>query len=170
MSDHMTYEIRAIAPEVAKQLRIQDDAGNPPRMVANDEGNNPLRCCLGRSLPGETIALVSYAPLRRWAEETGAEPGPYDEQGPVFIHAEECDGWTGPGFPSGMWGDHRVLRAYSAKGNILGGRLLTGGGQEACEETLAELYADPEVAAVHVRCVEFGCFVAETRRVAQPAS
>lgn len=166
MSDNVTYEIRALAPEVAKQLRVRDDAGNPPRMVVEDEeGNSPLRCCLGRSRPGETIALVSYAPLRRWAEETGAEPGPYDEQGPVFLHAEECDGWIGPGFPTGMWGDHRVLRAYSAKGGILGGRLLTGGGQRACEEALAELYADPEVAVVHVRCVEYGCFVAETRRV-----
>ncbi|MGW3510169.1 DUF1203 domain-containing protein, partial [Streptomyces sp. NPDC000994] len=29
----------------------------------------PLRCCLRRSEPGERIALVSYAPLRRWAAE-----------------------------------------------------------------------------------------------------
>ena len=50
----------------------------------------PIRCCLGRSRPYETIALVSYAPLRRWARETGARPGPYDEVGPVFIHPEEC--------------------------------------------------------------------------------
>ena len=35
----------------------------------------------------------------------------------------------------------------------------------ANDPTFAELYADPEVAVVHVRCVEFGCFVAETRRV-----
>ncbi|CAM5468516.1 hypothetical protein SANTM175S_10444 [Streptomyces antimycoticus] len=56
-----------------------------------------------------------------------------------------------------------MLRAYSAEGNILGGRLLNDG-EPTIEEGLAELYADPQVAAVHVRAVEFGCFLAETRR------
>ncbi|MGW5443279.1 DUF1203 domain-containing protein [Streptomyces asiaticus] len=164
-----TYEMRAIGPEVLKQLRITDDAGNAPRLVVEDEeGGNPLRCCLGRSRPHETIALVSYAPLRRWARETGATPGPYSEVGPVFIHPEECDGWTGPGIADGIRGQRRVLRAYTAEGNILGGRLLNdllNDGQPTIEEGLAELYGDPRVAAVHVRAVEFGCFLAETRRV-----
>ncbi|MFG2585683.1 DUF1203 domain-containing protein [Streptomyces malaysiensis] len=159
------YEMRAIAPEALKLLRTTDDAGRPPRLVVDDEeGGSPLRCCLGRSRPYETIALVSYAPLRRWARETGAGPGPYDEVGPVFIHPEECDGWTGPGIAEGIRGRRRVLRAYSAEGSILGGRLLDDGGP-TIEEGLAEWYADPRVAAVHVRAVEFGCFLAETRRV-----
>lgn len=160
------YEIRAIAPEVLKQLRISDDAGNPPRMVVDEEGGNPLRCCLGRSLPGETIALVSYAPLRRWALETGATPGPYSEVGPVFIHTEDCGGWPGGGYPDAMRGERRVLRAYSAEGAILSGLLLNGG-DLTIEEGLAEVYRNPEVAAVHVRAVEFGCFHAETRRTAR---
>lgn len=159
------YEIRAIAPEVLKQLRISDDAGNPPRMVVDGEGDNPLRCCLGRSRQGETIALVSYAPLRRWALETGATPGPYSEMGPVFIHAEDCGGWPGGGYPDAMRGERRVLRAYSAKGDIIGGLLLNGG-DLTIEEGLAEVYRNPEVAAVHVRAVEYGCFHAETRRTA----
>ncbi|MEU4895981.1 DUF1203 domain-containing protein [Streptomyces sp. NPDC044780] len=159
------YELRAIAPEALKLLRTADDAGQPPRtVVEGEEGGSPVRCCLGRSRPHETIALVSYAPLRRWAAETGATPGPYDEVGPVFIHPEECDGWTGPGIPDGLRGTRRVLRAYSAEGGILGGRLLDGG-EPTLEEGLAELYRDPRVAAVHVRAVEFGCFLAETRRV-----
>lgn len=131
-------------------------------MVEDEEGGNPLRCCLGRSLPYAAIALVSYAPLRRWARETGATPGPYSEVGPVFIHPDECGGWTGSGFPDGIRGRRRVLRAYSAAGGILGGRLLDGG-EMTIAEGLAELYRDPRVAA-HVRAVEFGCFLAGTRR------
>ncbi len=166
MSDQ--YEIRAIDPHALRELRVRDDAGNPPRPVTEDgEGGNPLRCCLGRSEPGESLALVSYAPLRRWAHETAAEPGPYNEVGPVFIHPGDCGGWAGGTFPDTMRGTRRVLRAYSAEGSILGGRLIDGEGTGAdltIEEGLADLYENPLVAAVHVRAVEFGCFLVETRR------
>lgn len=89
--------------------------------LADTEGGSPLRCCLRHSTPGERIALISYAPLRRWAAETGAEPGPYDEQGPVFIHAEACEGpvVAGEGFPFAR--ERRVLRRYSWEGRIVGG-------------------------------------------------
>ncbi|MBL1100938.1 DUF1203 domain-containing protein [Streptomyces coffeae] len=164
--EHQTprYDIRAIAPEALRRLRIMDDADRPPRIVVEDEnGGSPLRCCLGRSGPHETIALVAYSPLLRWALDTGADPGPYNETGPVFVHREPCGGWTGTGVPDGLRGDRRVLRAYSADGSILGGLLLDGG-TPTIEEGLDQLYRDPRVAAVHVRAVEFGCFLAETRR------
>ncbi|MEV0266168.1 DUF1203 domain-containing protein [Streptomyces sp. NPDC050617] len=169
MSDQ--YEIRAIDPHTLEELRVRDDAGNAPRPVTEDgEGGSPLRCCLSRSKPGESLALVSYAPLRRWARETAAEPGPYDEVGPVFIHLGDCGGWAGDAsgaFPDTMRGARRVLRAYTAEGSILGGRLIDGEGADAdltIEQGLAELYENPQVAAVHVRAVEFGCFLVETRR------
>lgn len=158
------YELRAIAPEALKRLRITDDADRRPRVVVEDEnGDSPLRCCLGRGKPHETIVLISYAPLLRWALDSGVDPGPYNETGPVFIHREECDGFTGPGVPDGLRGERRVLRAYSADGSILGGLLLDGG-TPTIEEGLDQLYRDPRVAAVHVRAVEYGCFLAETRR------
>ncbi|MBO8191633.1 DUF1203 domain-containing protein [Streptomyces oryzae] len=166
-----SYEIRAIPPRTLDELRTRDDAGAPPRRMVDEEGDNPLRCCLERSKPGETLALVSYAPLRRWAQETGADPGAYDEVGPVFIHPDDCGGWAGAGdgrYPETMRGERRVLRAYSAEGRILGGLLLDQEreGTPPLEVGLARLYDDPRVAAVHVRAVEFGCFQLETRRVA----
>jgi len=128
----------------------------------DEEGGSPLRCCLRHSTPGERIALVSYAPLRRWAAETGVDPGAYDEQGPVFIHAE-AEACAGPGAGEGypFAGAHRVLRRYSGEGRILGGRLEEALGEGAFEEA----FADPEVAVVHVRAVEYGCFLYEVRRV-----
>lgn len=164
----MTFELRAIAPSVLDALRRRDDAGHAPRLVRDDDGGSPLRCCLGRSRPGETVALVAYAPLRRWAEQHGANPGPYNEIGPVFIHAEAC---AGPDpdvaagvFPDGVRGAHRVLRAYDADGSIVGGRLVSEDGPVAIEQALADVYADPAVTLVHVRAVEYGCFLMETRR------
>ncbi|MFD5335892.1 DUF1203 domain-containing protein [Streptomyces hawaiiensis] len=154
------YTARPISPRALKELRTTDDAGRRTDGFTDTEGGSPLRCCLRRSEPGERIALVSYAPLRRWASKTGAAPGAYDEQGPVFIHAEECAGPAGDALP--FTGAHRTLRRYSAEGHILGGRLVQepGGFQQA----FLEAFDDPAVALVHVRAVEYGCFLYEVRR------
>ncbi|MFJ9863450.1 DUF1203 domain-containing protein [Streptomyces sp. NPDC101165] len=155
-----TYLARPLTPPVLKELRTGDDAGRPLHPFTDDEGDAPLRCCLRRSTPGERIALVSYAPLRRWAAETGAEPGAYDEQGPVFIHADECSGPDTETLP--FTDARRTVRRYSTDGRILGGRLVED--PAAFEPAFAEAFADPEVALVHVRAVEFGCFLYEVRR------
>lgn len=154
-----TYSARPVTPATLKELRTADDSGRPLSPFTDAEGGAPLRCCLRRSAPGERIALVSYAPLRRWAAGTGAEPGPYDEQGPVFIHAEECAGPdTLTAYPFAT--DHRTVRRYSADGHILGGELV-----ETLDDTpFRNAFDDPSVALVHVRAVEYGCFLYEVRR------
>ncbi|MFD4880653.1 DUF1203 domain-containing protein [Streptomyces sp. NPDC058420] len=154
-----THTPRPIDPTVLKELRSADDAGRGMVPALDEEGGAPLRCCLRRSAPGERIALVSYAPLRRWAAETGGEPGAYDEQGPVFIHAEECGGPSaGSGYP--FAGSHRTLRRYSAEGHILGGELV----DTLDDAAFTRAFTDPAVALVHVRAVEYGCFFYEVRR------
>ncbi|MFE6621590.1 DUF1203 domain-containing protein [Streptomyces sp. NPDC057740] len=155
-----TYHVCPVEPTTLKGLRSADDAGRRMVPVTDDEGGAPLRCCLRRSAPGERIALVSYAPLRRWAAGNGADPGAYDEQGPVFIHAEECAGPDGDGVP--FTNAHRVVRRYSAQGHILGGRLVEGA--SAFTAAFREAFEDPSVALVHVRAVEYGCFLYEVRR------
>ncbi|QLJ00385.1 DUF1203 domain-containing protein [Streptomyces sp. NEAU-sy36] len=153
-----TYTVCPVPADTLRALRTADDAGRPAVPYTDEEGGAPLRCCLRRSAPGERIALVSYAPLRRWAAATGARPGADDEQGPVFVHAGECPGWAGPGLP--FDNSHRVLRRYSAEGRILGGRLV----QDGFHAALTAAFEDPEVALVHVRAVEYGCFLYEVRR------
>jgi hypothetical protein len=54
------------------------------------------------------------------------------------------------------------LRAYAADGHILGGRLVEA--DEVHERVLADMFADDEVALVHVRAVEFGCFLYAAQR------
>ncbi|MFD5078090.1 DUF1203 domain-containing protein [Streptomyces sp. NPDC058371] len=161
---------RPIEPTVLKELRETDDAGRPLAPFTDDEGGAPLRCCLRRSAVGERIALVSYAPLRRWAAETGARPGAYDEQGPVFVHATECAGPDGGRYPFARPGVLRTVRRYSADGHILGGRLLElpDTADAALDEAFAEAFADPAVALVHIRAVEYGCFLYEVRRPLLP--
>ncbi|WP_329423130.1 DUF1203 domain-containing protein [Streptomyces sp. NBC_01268] len=165
-----TYTALPIPPTALAQLRRTDDAGWPcaPYTVGEDGAGSPLRCCLRPVAAGERIALVSYAPLRRWAVETGAEPGAYDEQGPVFIHAEECGGPDpdAAAYPFDRPGALRTLRRYDARGRIVGGRLLEIPEEagEGFDRAFGEAFADPAVALVHVRAVEYGCFQFEVRR------
>jgi hypothetical protein len=158
-----TYFPRPVEPTVLKELRSADDAGRRMVPVTDEEGGSPLRCCLRHSEPGERITLVSYAPLRRWAAETGADPRAYDEQGPVFIHAEDCPGPDSDRLP--FTNSHRTVRRYSADGHILGGELVEAPGDEAFRAALRNAFDDPSVALVHVRAVEYGCFLYEVRRV-----
>ncbi|WP_217169923.1 DUF1203 domain-containing protein [Streptomyces sp. AC512_CC834] len=158
------YTARPVPRPTLRELRTTDDAGRAPAPVTDDEGGAPLRCCLRHSRPGERIALVSYAPLRRWAARTGADPGAYDEQGPVFIHAEECAGPDGAG-PDGeglaFTNSHRTVRRYSVEGRILGGSLVEPDG---FAPALRNAFDDPAVAFVHVRAVEYGCFLYEVTK------
>ncbi|MGW7417402.1 DUF1203 domain-containing protein [Streptomyces sp. NPDC054863] len=169
-----------VPPAALKELRTVDDAGRRPEpFTAREDGvpldcvGSPLRCCLRAVEAGDRIALVSYAPLRRWAAETGAEPGAYEETGPVFIHADEC-GQAGAGgeqgesrqYPFARPGALRTIRRYDAAGHIVGGRLFeipqdAGAGFDGAFD---EAFADPKVALVHVRAVEYGCFLFEVRR------
>ncbi|MFD8420251.1 DUF1203 domain-containing protein [Streptomyces sp. NPDC059668] len=157
-----TYIARPIEAEVLKDLRTADDAGRPMVPFTEEEGGAPLRCCLRRAEPGELIALVSYAPLRRWAAAAGVDPGAYDEQGPVFVHARECAGPAADVRP--FEGAHRTVRRYSAGGRILGGRLVEVPEWSALEVAFEAAFADPAVELVHVRAVEYGCFLYEVRR------
>ncbi|MGW1812987.1 DUF1203 domain-containing protein [Streptomyces sp. NPDC002125] len=163
-----TYTARPIGPGTLPELRTADDAGRPCVPYTATESGAPLRCCLRGAEAGERIALVSYAPLRRWAARTGARPGAYDEQGPVFIHAEECEGPAGDrgGYPFSRAGALRTVRRYDAEGAIVGGRLLEIPDDEerGFDEALSEAFADPEVMLVHVRAVEYGCYHFEVRR------
>ncbi|WP_405831698.1 DUF1203 domain-containing protein [Streptomyces sp. NBC_01176] len=156
------HAARPIEAEVLKDLRTADDAGRPMVPFTDEEGGAPLRCCLRRSEPGERIALVSYAPLRRWAAAAGVDPGAYDEQGPVFVHARECGGPAADVRP--FEGAHRTVRRYSAEGRILGGRLVEVPEWSAFQAAFEAAFADPAVELVHVRAVEYGCFLYEVRR------
>ncbi|MDQ1697881.1 MAG: hypothetical protein QOJ03_3234 [Frankiaceae bacterium] len=156
------FEVHAIPADVTAALRSRDDAGRASRVVVDGDGGSPLRCCLRSSRPGERILLVSYAPLRRWAASNGVDPGPYDETGPVFLHADECAGPAHSGYPEDFRGSRRMLRAYTDDCRILAGRCVEPG--DAPEPVIAELFADGRVAVIHARAVEFGCFTFEIRR------
>lgn len=153
-----TFTVHAIASDVVDALRIKDDAGQTREPFVDSDGGSPLRCCNRMSRPGERVILASYAPLRRWASSTpDADPGAYDETGPVFLHAETCAGPTHDGFPDDYRGLPRVLRPYDATGRMLDGRVIAEGDMHP-ERTIDEVFSDPRVSFIHARALLAGCF------------
>jgi hypothetical protein len=136
----------------------RDDLGNPvSEWVA--EGWEPLRCCLRLAAPGESLALVSYAP-----------DGPTDawrEAGPVFMHLDECEGYEAAGeLPSDLRTGPRILRTYNADGSLDYADITLVADGEDIEAAVHELLDRPAVARIHVRAHLSQCFLFEVRRPA----
>lgn len=124
------------------------------RAWVDGEGGAPLRCCLRDSRPGERVALVSVTP-----------PGPkgaYRETGPVFMHANGCEGPTARTYPDAFRDRPQVFRAYDAHGSIVGGEMVGAGDDQ--ERVAERLLADPRVAFLHTRNVVYGCYMLTIRR------
>jgi hypothetical protein len=142
------FHVHAIPADAAQEARRRAGTDEHHEYRAEDAGV-PLRCCLRHSRPGEAVVLFRYTP--------SAGAGPYEESGPVFIHAEPC---AGPErvdeYPADLHTSPRVIRAYNAKGQIHGGGLAVPSRRE---EVVNELFGDPEVAVIQVRSLSHGCFL-----------
>jgi hypothetical protein len=140
-----------IPPDTLRAIRAAgvDEAGNRLTVQTDTDGGSPLRCCLRESTPGERLLLVAYTP-------PGAR-GAYVERGPVFIHAEPCDGYLTPDqYPPGLSHRQQVVRAYDRDGRIAAGVLVDDG--EHAMTVIPELLTRPGIAFVQLRNVGYGCY------------
>ena len=159
------FHIAAIPPTELDGIRAtgRDVAGNEFRPFADGTGSSPLRCCLRLSRKGERVALIAYAPP--------GTAGAYAETGPVFVHAEACEGYpAGGGWPPEFRDRQQVLRAYDARGRIADAILIDAADADerrladpaqvlAPELGIAKLLADPAQVVVHSRNVLYGCYM-----------
>jgi hypothetical protein len=152
-----TLAFEPISPAELATIRSggTDGAGSrlAPQVVT--EGGSPLRCCLRETRPGEEVLLIAYVPP--------GTSGPYAERGPVFIHAQPCDGYQTPGlYPPELSHRQQVVRAYDHQGRIADGILAANGDQAA--GVIRELLSRPDVALVQLRNVGYGCYNCTVRR------
>lgn len=146
-----------IPPATLQKIRAAgvDEAGNQLTVWTDPGGGNPLRCCLRETVPGEQVLLIAYTPP--------GTRGPYAERGPVFIHAEPCDGYQTPGqYPPGLRHRQQVVRAYNHDGQIADGILVDDG--DHAMTVIREMLDRPDVALVHLRNVGYGCYNFTVRR------
>jgi len=147
-----TLTVHAIDParlDAAREVGA-DEFGNPFTPYDATGRGEPLRCCLRFARPGERIALVSWAPF--------TEVSPWREVGPVYVHADRCAGFAGPGLPPELDRGPRLLRTYHADGSMdYAHNTLTD--DEDLAPLIETLLAEPGVATVHVRTVLPQCFL-----------
>jgi hypothetical protein len=147
-----TFMVSAIPPSELERIRARgaDDLDNPliPGVVQDGE-KPPLRCCLREALPGERVVLISYRPPH--------PGGPYAEVGPVFVHADRCEGFSPhSGYPAGFRHRRQLFRAYGRGGEQVHNQIVEPADVDA---VLAQLLSRPEVEIVHSRNVLAGCYM-----------
>ncbi|MFX4270966.1 DUF1203 domain-containing protein [Propionibacteriaceae bacterium Y1685] len=157
-----TATLHAIDADELDEVRTtgSDRAGHRAEPLLDTNGGRQLRCCLGRSEPGETLLLISHAPLR--------QERPWREIGPVYVHADRCDGYDpATGVPGWLDDAPRVLRAYRADGSMQhpSHRIVEPGQRGGVAAALSEMLREPEVVEVHVRNLREQCFIVRATAV-----
>ena len=144
----LTFEAIPAAELAEIRAAGRDEAGNSLTVQA-DNGGSPVRCCLRETRPGERVMLIAYTPP--------GTAGAYAERGPVFVHADPCEGYPTPRrYPPGLRHRMQVVRAYDRQGRIADGVLAADGLQ--AEAVIAEMLARPDVELVHLRNVGYDCY------------
>lgn len=144
----LTFEAIPAAELAEIRAAGRDEAGNSLTVQA-DNGGSPVRCCLRETRPGERVMLIACTP--------SGTAGAYAERGPVFVHADPCEGYPAPRrYPPGLRHRMQVVRAYDRQGRIADGVLAADGLQ--AEAVIAEMLARPDVELVHLRNVGYGCY------------
>src|SRR5262249_55848008 len=148
----VTLHVHPIAEARLDAMREQghDEHGNTwaPHPAI---GWEPLRCCLHLATEGESIVLISYAPLTTASAWT--------EVGPIYVHAQQCAGYTTPDdLPTQLRTGPRVLRGYDEDGTLLYDHVTVVDEGVDLAAPIRELLASDAVDTVHVRALATQCF------------
>lgn len=134
-----------------------DCLGNPIDVFTDHDGGWPLRCCLDRSRPGDTIAIIAWSPF--------AWHGPYRETGPIVVHAADCAGApSAEVLPEMIERGPMTLRPYGRDQMIAYAAVRHVPAGEALRPHVEELLCDEDIDFVHGRNVTGGCWAFEARR------
>jgi hypothetical protein len=158
MSNFKVLPIRVEVVQAIRDTMIDQEGHQLVVSIATDEGYGPCRSCLKQLLPGERRVAFSYSP--------NPVDHPYNETGPVFIHADACEPYQDAGtFPpeveNGRIKFPLAFRAYNDQGMMIDAVLQNG---SSASSTIGSIFENAAVAFAHVRNSQFGCFVAHVDR------
>lgn len=145
--------VHAIDPNRLDAVRAggTDGHGNALSPYPATGQGEPLRCCLRNANAGEQIALISFAPFDH--------ASPWTEVGPVYVHAERCDGFDSDDLPAQLRTGPALLRSYRADDTMNYEHNTLVAETEDLQHVLERLLSLPDVSTVHVRTVRPQCFL-----------
>jgi hypothetical protein len=141
----------AIPTEIARHYQTGGPDANgqvPERVVAAGTGN-PCRHCLRMVPEGSGMMILAHRPF--------PAPQPYAEVGPIFLCADACQPGSGETLPEMLASPDYIVRGYGADDRIVygsGGVVAT----DAIPARAAALFANPDIAYLHVRSARNNCY------------
>ncbi|MEM8578512.1 MAG: DUF1203 domain-containing protein [Pseudomonadota bacterium] len=133
-----------------------DALGNVPERKTSDGAGNPCRHCLRLIPKGAEMLVLAYQPFE------GSHA--YAEVGPIFLCASECARGGGTEQPPIL----TTSPDYLIKGYSADERIVYGTGAvvlaDRMHARIAEIFADPNVAQIHVRSARNNCYQARVTR------
>ncbi|MEM8787492.1 MAG: DUF1203 domain-containing protein [Pseudomonadota bacterium] len=133
-----------------------DIHGQPAERVISDGADTPCRHCLRDVPDGAAMLILAARPFPALQ--------PYAEAGPIFLCADHCRAWDGPGVPPILG----TSPDYLLKGYGPDNRIIYGTGRITPRAELTEyatmLLRDPAIAYVHVRSARNNCYQAKVVR------
>jgi Protein of unknown function (DUF1203) len=154
MSSFLIYPL-ANATSAGLKTTMRDQFGNEPKLEEAQSRRSICRRCLRRFNPGERRLLFKYRPFDK--------EGVFAEAGPIYIHENDCrpEAEILTGYPDDFRELPLLLRAYTRDDSQVDSKLIKNGEAETIIDTF---FADPEVAYIHLRDGESGCYYARIER------
>ena len=151
------FLIYPLPNEISARLKrtMRDQFGNEPKLEEAQSRRSICRRCLRRFNPGERRLLFKYRPFQK--------EGVFAEAGPIYIHESDCrpEAEILAGYPTEFRELPLLLRAYSRDDGQVDSKLIKDGDAETIIDTF---FADSEVAYIHLRDGESGCYYARIER------
>jgi Protein of unknown function (DUF1203) len=149
--------IYPLSKQVSATLKetMRDQFGNEPKIEQAQSTRSICRRCLRRFNPGERRLLFKYRPFQR--------EGVFAEAGPIYIHEKDCQPVTEilTGYPKEFRELPLLLRAYTRDDGQVDSKLIK---DRDAETLIDKFFANPEVAYIHLRDGESGCYYARIER------
>ena len=134
---------------------MRDQFGNEPKLEVAQSSRSICRRCLRRFNAGDRRLLFKYRPFER--------EGVFAEAGPIYIHESDCQPAAEvlTAYPDEVRELPLLLRAYTKEDGQVDSQLIENGG---AEHSIDGFLAKPEVAFIHLRDGESGCYYARIER------
>jgi Protein of unknown function (DUF1203) len=155
VSEFLIYPLPKQVSATLKET-LRDEFGNEPKLEEAQSRRSICRRCLRRFNPGERRLLFKYRPFQR--------EGVFAEVGPIYIHERDChpDAEILTGYPHEFRELPLLLRAYTEDDSQVDSKLIKDGDAETM---IDKFFDDPQVAYIHLRDGESGCYYARIERV-----